>query len=76
MGWMVDNDNSDLENIIQALLKLQTLKIERVFDVAAETTLLCTSFDAMNEVRLKRDQEIADINAETEKQLKKYNAKN
>jgi len=72
---MVENDNSDLDDIVQALLRLQTLKIERVFDVAAETTLLCTSFDAMNEVRIKRDQEIADINAETEKQLRQYKAK-
>ncbi len=70
----MENENSDLDDIVQALLRLQALKIERIFDVSAETTLLCTSFGEMNEVRLKRDQEIADINAETDKELQKYKA--
>ena len=72
----MDNENSDLEDIRQALLRLQALKIELVFDFVAEATLLCTSFDQMNEVMDKCNQEIADINAETEKQLSKYKTKN
>ncbi len=71
----MENENSDLEDIIQALLKLQALKIELVFDFAAEATLLCTSFDQMNDVMARCNQEIADINKETEKQLKKYKPK-
>lgn len=71
----MDNENSDLEDIRQALLRLQALKIELVFDFVAEATLLCTSFDQMNEVMAKCNQEIEDINSETEKQLRKYKTK-
>ena len=71
----MENENSYIDEIVEALLRLQALKIERVFDVSAEITLLCTSFDEMNEIRLKRDQEISAINTETEQELIKYKAK-
>jgi hypothetical protein len=67
----VDED-TDLEEIINALLKLQALKIERAYDIVAEEILMTFSFEAMQEVVQKRDQEIAAINAETEKELRKY----
>lgn len=66
------DEDTDLEEIINALLKLQALKIERAYDIVAEEILMTFSFEAMQEVVQKRDQEIAAINAETEKELRKY----
>ena len=73
MGWVVDNGSSELEDIINTLLRLQALKIERIFDLVADQILMTFSFENMQEIIERRDQEIALINAETEKELKKYN---
>lgn len=72
---MLESDESNLDDFIIALHRLQALKIEHEYDVSAESILLCTSYDAMREVMDKRDHEIAMINAETEKELVKYKAK-
>jgi hypothetical protein len=71
----VQNENSDIDDIVQALLRLQALKIERVYDITAEAILLAYSFEAMEEVMQMRDQAIALINVKTEKELIKYKAK-
>jgi len=72
MGWVVDNGSSELEDIINTLLRLQALKIERIFDLVADQILMTFSFENMQEIIERRDQEIALINAETEKELRKY----
>ena len=71
MGWVVDNGDSELEDIINALLRLQALKIERIFDLVSDQILMTFSFENMQEIIERRDQEIALINAETEKELRK-----
>jgi hypothetical protein len=75
MGWVVDNGDSELEDIINALLRLQALKIERIFDLVSDQILMTFSFENMQEIIEKRDQQIALINSETDKELKKYKAK-
>jgi hypothetical protein len=71
----MENDDSDVYYIIQALLRLQSLKIEREYDIVAEEILMAFSFEDMQEILTKRDQEIKRINEETEKELIKYKAK-
>lgn len=71
----MEKENSNLEDIIDALLKLQQLKIWREYDLASEAILMTFCFDTMQEIIQKRDQEIERIRVETEKELKKYKAK-
>ena len=70
-AWIVDNDEST-QDLINALMRLQALKIERICDLVADEILMTFSFETMQEIILKRDQEIQQINVETEKELKKY----
>jgi hypothetical protein len=68
----VDNDGSNIEEIVHALLKLQALKIEREYDMVSDVILMTFSLEAMQEAMLKCDKEIERIKAETENQLNKY----
>jgi hypothetical protein len=72
---MLEYENSDLQDIVGALLRLQALKIEREYDIVADAILMTFSFEGMQEILIKRDQEVERINAETEKELAKYKAK-
>ncbi len=67
----MDNDEST-QDLINALMRLQALKIERICDLVADEILMTFSFETMQEIILKRDQEIQQINVDTEKELKKY----
>jgi hypothetical protein len=71
----MENESSILDDLIQSLLKLQAYKIEREYDIVAEEILMAFSFEDMQEILTKRDQEIKRINEETEKELIKYKAK-
>jgi hypothetical protein len=72
---MLEYEDSSLEDIINALLRLQALKIERIYDIVADEILMTFSFENMQEIIQKRDKEVALVNAETEKELRKYKAK-
>ena len=66
---------SELGSIINALYALQSLKIEVASDMASDTMLMTSSFEDMCKASARFKEEVEHIQAETEEQILRYQAK-